>query len=673
MFEVVKVGDNQTVASPNATNHVYVVDVSGSMNRSLPAMRTHLKNIVAMITTPEDTFSIIYFSGRGQCGVVVENVPVADIGSVTAIQKTIDRWLAPIGLTGFHEPMELALDLAGRLEPSKNNNFVMLTDGYDNQSKVPNILEAAKNLPSKYDSVAFIEFGWFCDRNLIKSMAEMSGGVHLFADGYDEYERRFESSIQDAIRVPKIDVAVNKKAKSAMYIHEDNIIIADVGDNHSVSVPETVDYVYAIVPKDVLQKQMSADRLYMVLYYALKKDDARLAWRALEALGDVRLIDEYSNAFTRQEVSAVESLVHECIFNENARFVDGKDLNYLPPEDATTLMDVVGVLAAAEDVKLCVNSPLFKYNRTSKASKQAEELPMFVPNPEEAAKVTGVVTHSSRANVSIQTIINGSVKLPENEWNLNFIPSHITRNYTVIKDGIRNIDDLPLLVSDETYHRLAEILEPHQMSVISATQVVVHLSKLPVINRVMSRSVDLDKFKHLVEDLTVYQGIVKGLKASIPTDQRKTEGMKEKYGEDAATWLSSIGVRDYGFSPKSKSVESTDSYPATEVVYKIKGLSSLPSVKDVQKKLDADKPLTLREKLVYNGLSAKSDDMKQSLEAFQAEVRTTQTELSKMTYAIIIGKTWFDGVSDETVDTKLDVLGESVPLTITMKKTDIPL
>jgi len=672
MFEVVKVGNVSTMASPSATNHVYVVDVSGSMHGSLPAMRTHLKNIVSMITTPDDTFSIIYFSGRGQCGVVVENVPVKDIGSVTSIQAAIDRWLSPIGLTGFSGPLELSIDLADRLDSGKNNNFVMLTDGYDNQSSRDDIIEAARALPSKYDSVAFIEFGWWCDRPLIQKMAEVSGGVHLFADGYKEYEPVFENSIKDAIRVPKVEVAVNKKAKSAMYVQDDNIIIVDVGDDHTVSVPETVDYVYAIVPKDVLQKQMSEDRLYMVLYYALKKDDAQLVWRTLEALGDIRLIDEYTNAFTRQEVSNVQDIVKECIFDKEERYKNGKDLNYLPVEDATTIMDVVGVLAQG-DVKIYTDSPMFKYKRTTKATTQAEELPRFTPSPGECSTVTGIVQHSSRANVSIQTIVNGTVEVPENEWDLKHIPTHITRNYTVIKDGVRNIDDLPVVVDDKTYDALTDILGLEQMTVVSDNHIIIHMSKLPVINRMMSRSVSLDSYVSLVERLTDLQGVVKGLKASISTENRKTDGMKEKYGDDAAGWLSSIGVRDYGFSPKTKSAESQDFYPATEVVYKLKGLSSLPSVKDVVKKLDADKPLTLRERLVHEGMMNDASSPKEALEAAQSEVKGIQNELSKLTYSIIIGKTWFDGVEDDPVNAGAVILGEQVPLTISTKKSDIPI
>lgn len=60
MHEVIELAGMKTVKCNQATNHVYLVDVSGSMYGSLPMMRKHLKNTVSMVTQPEDTFSIIY-------------------------------------------------------------------------------------------------------------------------------------------------------------------------------------------------------------------------------------------------------------------------------------------------------------------------------------------------------------------------------------------------------------------------------------------------------------------------------------------------------------------------------------------------------------------------------------------------------------------------------------
>ena len=132
MFEVINIGGIKTVATKSACNHVYLVDVSGSMYNDLPKVRQHMKNIVTMVAQPDDTFSVIYFSGKGQCGVVFENVLVSDASTIQSMHAAIDRFIKPIGLTGFVDPMKLAMGL--NLDSSKLNNFVFMTDGWENQS-----------------------------------------------------------------------------------------------------------------------------------------------------------------------------------------------------------------------------------------------------------------------------------------------------------------------------------------------------------------------------------------------------------------------------------------------------------------------------------------------------------------------------------------------------------
>lgn len=663
MFEVIELAGMKTVAQTKsaATNHVYVVDVSGSMYNSLPKMRQNLKNIVSMVAKPDDTFSIIYFSGRGQCGVVCENVPVRDLSSVSAVQQAIDRWLTTIGLTGFTEPLKLSIDLASRLDKGKFNNFVMLTDGYDNQSSKNDILETVKLLPTVFSSVSFIEYGWYCDRDLLAKMAELAGGIHIFAEDYTNYEQAFNASISGAVREPKITVTVNKKANHAIYLNNNEIYIVEVVDGE-VSVPESVERVHSIVPKDVLQKQLSEDHLYLILYYAAKTNNSKLVWRCLEALGDVRLIDQYTNAFTRQELSEFEVSSHDAVLDKTQRFTKGKDSNYLPKEDAPTVLDALNVLND-NDVQIVVDSKYFVYTRTTRGKEAKEELPKFIVTPGQMSKMTDLVYHSSRPNVSVQTVLKGTVQLPDNEFNLKMVPSTQFKNYTIIRDGILNVKSLPVVVDNAVAETLSQ-MHPELVEMISfmgeqnqKQYVVLHLSKLPVINRKMSKQVDLEKFKSIITDMNELQGYVKGLKACLSEKDTKSDGLASQYGEDAAKWLSSIGVRDYGFSPLVKTTESTDFYYSMELEYKIKGLSSLPSANAVQKKIDAKKNLTLSENLVWtgmkNGVSLDDKVIKEYIKNATILIRQNQFELSQIVYQIVLGKTWFDGIDDEVVETTL--------------------
>lgn len=670
MFEVITLGDHKAVVTQAPTNHVYLVDVSGSMFGSLPKMRQHLKNIVSMITKPEDTFSIIYFSGRGQCGVVCEGVPVKDIGSVTAVQNSIDRWLQPIGLTGFHEPMKLSMEVADRLPTQNFNNFVMLTDGYDNQSNRDSVVEDSSKLKNHFNSVSFIEYGWYCDRELLAKMAERSGGIHVFAEGYDDYVEEFQDVIESAVREPRIEVKVNKRAKHAIYILNDNITIIEVEDGE-VSVPQSVDKVHSIVPKDVLQKELSEDHLYLIMYYAAKTNNTKLVWRCLEALGDIRLIDSYTNAFTRQEMSEFVEIAGWAALYEEDRFTSGKDLDYLPNESAYTVLDILHILELGEEVSVLVNSPLFEYTRTTRSQKKEEILPRFIPDAGATAYMTGLVYNSTRPNVSIQTLVEGSVEVPENDFGLRFVNSKRYKNYSVIRDGILNIKALPLFVDEKTLYTLTAIAKTLPQSkkplveVISEdveegnANILLNLSSAPVINRTSAEDVSKEHFVKTIKALNVYQGAVKGLKSHVPNaSDDKVKGLAQKHGEDAAKWLSSIGVRDYGFSPKTTSQEPTDAYVATEMEIKVKGLSNLPSVNAVQKKLDADKKLTVSEYLVWKGMEAGNlckteEEVKDTLKECQSRVKSLNHELSKMIYTIVIAKKWFTGEEGDKIDFEL--------------------
>ena len=211
MFEVVELGGVKTTTSKSACNHVYVVDVSGSMYGDLPKIRQHLKNIISVVAQEEDTFSIIYFSGRGECGSVFENVEVSDVGTITMMHAAIDRFIQPIGLTGFVDPIEKALSL--NLSGGKLNNFIMLTDGYDNQNRRDTIMAGVDKLPSVFQSISFIEYGYYADRQIIAEMAARVNGVHIFAEGITKYETAFEDVVRGVARVNQIVVDVNKKAK----------------------------------------------------------------------------------------------------------------------------------------------------------------------------------------------------------------------------------------------------------------------------------------------------------------------------------------------------------------------------------------------------------------------------------------------------------------------------
>ena len=85
---------NQKIVSAKETdaptNHIVVVDCSGSMYSDLPKIRTHLKNKIPTMVKPDDTLTVIWFSGRDQYGVLFEGAAVHGLSDLGKINSTIN-------------------------------------------------------------------------------------------------------------------------------------------------------------------------------------------------------------------------------------------------------------------------------------------------------------------------------------------------------------------------------------------------------------------------------------------------------------------------------------------------------------------------------------------------------------------------------------------------------
>lgn len=678
MFEVINIGTTKTVATEQACNHVFVVDVSGSMWNDLPQIRTALKNIISMTGKEEDTASLIWFSGRGQCGVVFENVLLSDINTINTIHQSIDRFIKPIGATGFVDPIRLAMSIS--IDDKKVSSLIMMTDGYDNCSVRSQIIEESEKLKNRYSSIAFIEYGYYADRNMIASMAQAANGIHMFADGVSNYEKLLEERTSNIAHVQNIEVKVNKAAKDCIFIEGKRVRIVPVKEGKAL-VPESIDKVHSIVPKDVLSKQLSEDHLYMILFYAAKTENDKLVWDVLQVLGDVKLIRMYSNCFTKQEMSAFEKECETCAIEPDTRFFEGKDPFAVPDKNAPTVMELLfGLSAEDADTQLLTKSVYWDYKRIGRARTSESEYPRFIESALGGVALKNLVFSTERPNVSIQTVVSGMVELPENEHGLGSVPSFITRNYTIIKDGIVNVTKLPVLMNANAFEQLSS---KFSNTVIERTNDKVHtvfdLAGVPVVNRGMVESVSSEKFCEAVATLQKTKAALKVVKHKLDSlgTNTKTAGMVQQYGEEAAKWLSSIGVRDYGFSKVGTTQEdASDEYEAIELSVKIAGLSSLPAINAVEKKIESGKKLNVADSLIKTFLDmyvSESDvgklaTIRAGWEIIKKEV---EEELSNYTNALILGRKWF--CEDAVFSSEINIAGIKTTMSAEKRRVTIKI
>ncbi len=238
------------------TNHLAVIDCSGSMAYDLPKIREQLKKKLPKLLREKDTISIIWFSGRSQFGTLLEAEPVATLTDLKDVEQAIDRWLRPTGMTGFKEPLEEVPNLVARVSkktPGSVFSLFFMSDGCDNQWPRQDILKAVEKAGSSVASATFIEYGYYADRPLLTQMAEKSGGALIFAEDFDRYVPAFEAAIQKRqsgakrveVKIPGDPIA------GFVYAFSGNDLLTFAVEAGSVQVPEDTKEVWFLSPSVV--------------------------------------------------------------------------------------------------------------------------------------------------------------------------------------------------------------------------------------------------------------------------------------------------------------------------------------------------------------------------------------------------------------------------------------
>jgi hypothetical protein len=741
------------------TDHVLVIDCSGSMLDQLSQIRQQLKNKLAMMLKETDTVSIIWFSGRNQYGVVVEGVPLRTAVDLSGVHRAIDTYLKPVGLTGFVEPLEEVAKVIGRVnKPGRAVNLFFMSDGHDNQWSKEKILAAAANLQSLVSSAAVVEYGWYCNHPLMVQMAEKLGANQVLAEHFSQYEPIFETAMTKKMAgVKKIEIDLGQVVHGfAFAIHGGEILSFSV-ENRKVLVPEGLETIHWFAELPPLANFYTAAEIHKPkfrdvaetltpLYASLVPLTQRMLsndlFRILKGIGDVRLIREFTNCFGKQAYVDFQNKVTECVFSETARYINGYNPNEVPAEDAYTVLDLLHELSSDNENLFYPNHPSFSYKRTGRKAVQVDgnvneaklanianqlkstrnptdlsrlqqELAevvgdtkgiVFTPDNEQAGyPVSSLVLNENRPNISAQVSIPGTVDLSAalneaQEMSGTLIPekfpTRIVRNYTIIRDGIRNVNVLPVSLTKKT-HKVLKAQNILDQKWKEGEIYEIDLAALPLINRMMVTEVS-------AKDLFTQQYELLKAKAAqkvfnyyynenFPT--RASEDSREQYGPEAATWLYELGIRDYGFSPKVELVEPTESYYGKELAVSIKGMASLPSVSEALDKLDGKKPPTGRVALLVPAIQ----EVKNFLEspAYQrvtdlakghllhvwlsdrqkdtvSQVREAMRQIAQIKFSIIVGQTWFkefSSLDENSLTMKLD--GVDILCTANLKEISI--
>ena len=174
----------------NNTHHIFIIDCSGSMYDELPKIKKDLYNKITTDLKEEDSLSIIWFSGKNQCGIILEDYHIKSNLGLIKVKDLLDKYLTTVGLTAFKDPFDKAKTIIESLIKNKPNtvhSLFFVTDGYDNQYSTKEILTAVSSIKEKLSSSVVVEYGWYCNKELLSKMACELGGVHIFSEHFQDY------------------------------------------------------------------------------------------------------------------------------------------------------------------------------------------------------------------------------------------------------------------------------------------------------------------------------------------------------------------------------------------------------------------------------------------------------------------------------------------------------
>lgn len=749
MYLVQETLQSAPVPQITAVNHIVIIDCSGSMSGELSQIRQQLKNKLPKLLNEQDTVSIIWFSGKGQFGTLIEAEPVATLADLQCVNKAIDRWLKPIGLTGFKEPLQEAQALTKRVAQKTGNpifNLFFMSDGCDNQWRRSDILSAIESL--SVASATFVEYGYYADRNLLSAMAEKAGGTLIFSDGFDTYAPSFEAAISKKVSgAPRKELAIAGDVVGGfVFALDDGDIVASTVQDGKASIPGHLEDVYYLSPTKPTGSMMTV--IEAPLYAALSLFATRMRpdviYPILRALGDVKFIDDFAGCFGKQKYTEFMESSKLAAFG-TGRYTKGCDPTRVPNEDAFTVLDLLDLLT--DDDRVLLDHPAFKYNRIGRKridanetlteaeitdiqecanglgddpSKLAElqakltaaiskKALKFVPdaNPD-GYSIASLTYHEERPNISFLVKRTGTVELP---WFQNTslyptlpqpFPTFVYRNYALVKDGMVNIEVLPAKLCTSTLDALLDVINSGRLSITAVDHdgriddgiILLNLRELPLVNRTMVKSASAKTLFEKEYSLTLARAAQK-VYGTFKKERftRSSKSFSVLYGDNAAAWLKEQGITDYsGFSPKSVQAESTDFYLGKELKVSLKGLSSLPSVKDVKAQMDKGK-LNAGAKLmqpyvqevedflastIYKSASNQDNLFETWLDGktkqATADVRKLLFELARIKFAIIVGQVWFNefaSLDENTLTVTVD--GQSVDGKVEMREVEIKI
>jgi hypothetical protein len=401
---------------------------------------------------------------------------------------------------------------------------------------------------------------------------------------------------------------------------------------------------------------------------------------------DSKFIDMYCNSYGKQKLFEFQQELLKAVYYRELRGPFNAD--YKPNPKAYCVLDLLEDLQST-DTRIRVASPYFTYNRigaksevkqeltesqkeslsktktklqVDKIQKEVEESGVKMQMVDRGYPISNFTWNEDRANLSALMQIDVELELPKNNVGLSKVTSFVFRNYTIIKDGVLNVNSLPIEISESTwkklftkglvngtYSELTPVDKDHRFTILD-------ISSLPIVNKSRTKSVKSSVMTEEIKRLTElrfqlkYLGYLKQKFGVTSTSSMSGTD----YSVEQKQYLESLNITSKGYQPKTELDKNGDFYMALALKSAVKGFSSIPKIEDIDKKLSSGKPFTPSESFMRNTMAyvdskyldegGKERYLKALRSAFdQLSIEKDKLlgEVSRQKFALILSKRWF--------------------------------
>lgn len=656
-----------------SNHHVLIFDRSGSMYMTIKDLVEDMKLFISERIPQKDTISIAWFSSEGgQHSFVLKNCPAA---STDRIVKGLDSLASVLGTTCFSEVLsEVPSVIDDGTMLADTASLLFFTDGYpvvsNVQREMKSVYDAITRIAPKIGNAVIVGYGQYYNKKVLAEMASALGAQLVHASQLTNFYAYLDSGYALLGGAKKVQVHLPDGGEPDLVLtidkETDGVAEVEYDEDGNVSVPDTIGSLWAVYtdscPDGVKLGREQLGVVYAAAALMLANEWADEALELMSGIGDVKVVQMVSNAWTLDDYARAAVWMRQAVFNSNARFAGGKKVGCLPDPDAFCVLDALELLSSDSEAFMHPSKG-FEYKRTGVPRKRKEGYPPFIDDGKPVA-LTSITFNESRMNVSLLASATGTVNVGPNDLGLpEKYPCVKFNNYTFVKDGNLNVEWIWAATSKETWEALYEstgAVDPNYKWE-EGVPYMVDFQTMPMIN---SKYTSTEYSAQEVASLRIQElyGMVSQKCISYLLSQMEEEGFVEVAGDlslEQQEFLASKGISPKGaYQPPTEKGEVSDHYFAKTFSLKVKGWSSIPKVSDVIERVAEGKKLNIPQATVmteYDAIEAKLVgksgperytallDMRDDI---RSKLRAIRRQLQGIKFAVCLkpGK-WFSGMS----------------------------